>query len=120
MAKKKKSGGGKQSTAKFLFKLGASLVGGAVVGEIISPLTGPVSGPAIGVALVGLPVWGLKRQYVTHAIAPAVALQALKTASTSGPVVVAKASLAGATAALKAGSGESDELARARAIARSR
>lgn len=120
MAKKNKGGGGKPSTAKFLFKLVGSLVGGAVVGEVISPLTGPVSGPAIGMALVGLPVWGLKRQYVTHALAPAIAVQALKTASTSAPILVAKASLSGATAALKAGSGESDELARARAIARGR
>lgn len=117
---KKNKGHRPPSTAKFLFKLGASLIGGAVIGEIVSPLTGPVSGPALGMAIVGLPVWGMKRQYVTHALAPALAVQALKTASTTGPILVAKASLAGATAALKAGSGETDELARARALAQGR
>lgn len=115
MAKKNKGGGG-HSTAKFLFKLGASLIGGVVLGEVISPLTGPVSGPALGIAIVGLPVWGVKRGYLTHAVLPAVAVQALKTAQGTKPMIVAKASVGGATRALKSADA-SDPVARARALA---
>lgn len=119
MAKKNtESKSKKPSAAKYLLKLGGALVGGAILGEVISPITGPVSGPAIGVALVGLPVWGFKKAYLGNALVPAVALQALKTASTTPPLLVAKASLSGATAALRAGSSETasvpDEVERAR------
>lgn len=122
MAKDKKgSGGGSSgmSTAKFFLKLGAGLIGGAIVGEVISPLTGPVSGPALGIAAVGLPLWGLKQRYLTHALAPAIAVQALKTASESNPMRIARDSVA--VAALPpGGTSGNDELERARQAARSR
>lgn len=124
MGKHSKKHGGGRSTGKFLFKIGATLVGGAVLGEILSPVTGPISGPALGVAAVGLPVWGLRPGYLAYAGMPAIALQVLKLAQEpSGvigtPVLAAKASLAGATRALKSGATttEDDALARARAAA---
>lgn len=119
MAKKKKghSGGG-GSSAKFFLKLGASLIGGAVIGEVISPvLPRAISGPALGVAVVGLPVWGMKRSFLTHALAPAVAIQALKTASESQPISIARASVANSAAAIGPG-GTVDELELARRAAR--
>lgn len=97
MGKKNKKGGGGptgMSTAKFFLKLGAGLVGGAIIGEVISPITGPVSGPALGIAAVGLPLWGLKSRYLTHALAPAIAVQALKTASESKAISSARDAVA--------------------------
>lgn len=104
MAHKKTGGGG--STLKSIVKLGAVLVGGAVLGEVLSPLTGPVSGASIGMLVVGLPVYGLNKHYAKTVGIPALAVQGLKMAqSGSGvigtPVLAAKASLAGATRALK-------------------
>ena len=117
MAKHEKKSGGSSgmSTAKFFLKLGAGLIGGAIIGEVISPLTGPVSGPALGIAAVGLPLWGLKQRYLTHALAPAIAVQALKTASESRPMQVARDSVA--VAALPPGTpgyDTQDEIAAAR------
>lgn len=119
--KKGKGGGGSSAmaTAKFFAKLGAGLIGGAIIGEVISPLTGPVSGPALGIAAVGLPIWGLKTRYLTHALAPAVAVQALKTASESRAIGVARDAVAVAALPPGASSGN-DELARARAAAGNR
>lgn len=119
MAKHHKSGGGSH-TLKYLLKLGATVIGGAVLGEVISPLTGPVSGPALGVAALGAVVYGPRgmRSYATHALLPAAGFQAVKTISTTKPMIVAKASISGATKALSASNGASgSDVARARALA---
>lgn len=104
MAKKKK-GHGKKSGIPSVVKTLLTMGLGGIVGEIISPvLPAAVSGPALGIAAAGLLTKGASKRVAPYVVA-GLAVQAVKTASGTKPVMVAKASVSGASKALAAGAG---------------
>ena len=117
---KKKKHGGKKAVIPSGVKTFLTMLVGGVVGEILSPvLPAAVSGAGVGIAVAGLLTRGVSARVLPYVVA-AGAVQGVQTLSRTKPVLIARASVSGASRALTAGggasvAGESDALAKARA-----